>query len=154
MTSFYLKMTCVEYRQWKWGIVVVMVVFLGVAITATDCQAQAVPSRNQTQMMTRPIVPPPESPLQKQVGEIRAEQQVLRAQQRQYEQQVRDFYRGAEAFLGRPIVDSSGRKVYPWPQKNAVKSVSELEVKVKQLEAELNDLKRRVEKLEKKRTGP
>jgi hypothetical protein len=77
MTSSHshLKMTCVEYRQWKWRIVVVMVTFLGVAIVAADCQAQAVPSRTQSQIMTKPIVPSPESPLRKEIGELRQEVQ-------------------------------------------------------------------------------
>ena len=73
MTSFCLNLERLKHGQWYQGIIVVMVIFLGVVFARTDCQAQAVPSRNQSQMMTRPIVRPPEPPLQKEIGDVRQE---------------------------------------------------------------------------------
>ncbi len=73
MTNFCLNPEWLKHRRWNWGVIALMVIFLGIAFTPTDCRAQAVPTRNQSEIMTRPIVQPPEPPLQKEIRQLRRE---------------------------------------------------------------------------------
>ena len=73
MTIFYLNLERLKQRKWNRSVILLTLIFLGVAFASTECRAQAVPSRNQYQIMTRPVVRPPEPPLQKEIRENRRE---------------------------------------------------------------------------------
>ncbi len=54
-------------------ILVLSGVIFGVFVFPIHSSAQAVPPRVQTQMINRPLVAPPESPVQKEIGEVKRE---------------------------------------------------------------------------------
>ena len=70
---FYLNLERLKHRQWNWGVAALTLILLGIALAPTDCEAQAVPTRNQYLIMTRPVVPPPEPPLQREIADLRRE---------------------------------------------------------------------------------
>lgn len=53
------------------AILVLLVVLFGAFLAPTDSDAQAVPPRVQTDMINKPVVLPPEPPLQKEIREIK-----------------------------------------------------------------------------------
>ena len=73
MTTFNFNVERLKHRHLNLGNIVLMLIFLGVAFAPTDCQAQAVPTRNQSLMITKPTVTPPTPPLQKEIKELRQE---------------------------------------------------------------------------------
>jgi hypothetical protein len=144
MTGSYLKIEWLKYGRCNWSVVVVMVIFLGVAIAATDCQAQAVPSRTQSQIMTKPIVPSPESPLQK---EIRENRQQIRATDRQAQKNKIEV----QTLKNQISVGDLPSTFKPFPDENGKALESEfgfLRSRIGQLEKQVDNLKKRLDKLE------
>ena len=54
------------------AILVLVVVAFGAFLAPNDSSAQAVPPRVQGLMINKPLVPPPEPPLQKEIQAVRA----------------------------------------------------------------------------------
>jgi hypothetical protein len=80
------------------GIFFFVIILLGVLFMPVECCAQAVPPRVQTLQMIRPVAPPPEPPLQKDIN-------LLRRAQRQLDREYRTGQPldvEIERFLGRP----------------------------------------------------
>jgi hypothetical protein len=75
MTGSYLGLKQLKQR-WRRSFFVSMLMLIGLAFAPADCHAQAVPSGNQSQLMTRPIVHPPVSPLQSEIQQTKQEVQM------------------------------------------------------------------------------
>jgi hypothetical protein len=69
MKNLDLTMDTFMYRRWKLPILVFLLLVLGIFFSPADSLAQAVPPRSQTLQMIRPLVRPPEPPLEKKVRE-------------------------------------------------------------------------------------
>jgi hypothetical protein len=80
MKNLDLTMDTFMHRRWKLPILAFLLLVFGIFFTPADSVAQAVPPRSQTLQMIRPLVRPPEPPLEKKVRE---NQQDLRAAERQ-----------------------------------------------------------------------
>jgi hypothetical protein len=80
MMSFCLNLERLKHRQWSWLVAILTLIFLGIGLAPTACEAQAVPTRNQSLMMTRPVVRPPEPPLQREIRQNRQELEAAKAE--------------------------------------------------------------------------
>ena len=69
------KMDRLINRRWKLPIFVFLLLILGVVFSPAESVAQAVPPRSQTLQMLRPLVPPPETPVEKQIRKLKQEVQ-------------------------------------------------------------------------------
>jgi hypothetical protein len=80
MKNINLTMDTFIHRRWKLPILVFMLLVLGVSFTPADCVAQAVPPRSQTLQMIRPLVRPPQPPVEKEIRDLKGETAELEEQ--------------------------------------------------------------------------
>jgi hypothetical protein len=74
MTSLNHEITIFGGMRWNLGIFFALILF-GVFFISAECRAQAVPPRGQALQMIRPVAPPPEPPIQKEIRELKQEVQ-------------------------------------------------------------------------------
>jgi|GEM_PF-2105657 len=60
-------------RHWKLPIFVFFLIGLGIFFSPADSAAQAPPPRSQGLQMMRPLVPPPETPVEREIRELKKE---------------------------------------------------------------------------------
>ena len=71
MTSLYHSTSALIDRCGKLSIFVFLLMLPGIFSFTTESMAQAVPPRSQGLQMIRPVLPPPEPPLEKEIGEVK-----------------------------------------------------------------------------------
>ncbi len=112
------------------AILVLVVVAFGAFLAPNDSSAQAVPPRVQGLMINKPLVPPPEPPLQKEI-------QAVRAKTRSLERKIGVTFPLAQANWPPPKPPSPGGVI-----ENMQKKINELDARVKYLEGQIEKTKR------------
>jgi hypothetical protein len=126
----------------KSATVILVLVLSGAFLLPTESRAQAVPPRVQGLMINRPIVPPPEPPVQKEIRELN---QGVRKNTKALDQKI-------EAFLGLkppPRLDVGVPAPPPRPKFSRDEEIRLLEVRLQKLREELIRVSRRLDDLKK-----
>jgi hypothetical protein len=138
MTSLNRSIERVTSTRGIVGVLFVACVISGVLFTSAASLGQAVPPRVQALQMTRPVAPPPEPPVQKEIRQLRQE---MRARDRELARrqalvEIREFKNRRveelkkllscyeDHLLGVPI--PTDRKICGWPLPDEVRNAQDL----------------------------
>jgi len=144
MTS--LNHAIVMFIGIRWNLVTFLALILfGVCFTSAESHAQTVPPRGQTLQMIRPVAPPPEPPIQKEIRGVREE---LKNTGRQLQREIVERTLKDQGSVGH-IPKKPTAMHTPQSDLSKDEKIKSLEQRVQELRNELANISRRVKDLEK-----